>query len=186
MPSNETPDQRHDRRSAIRAISRLSAALDSSEVLSKDSGAAVLADRVAQLRQKLEGEELEVLEEQVRKYEEAVGVPLPAPQNQPRGVAPPQPQHQSAAAPFRVHGQDLQLTFNKADWISQGDSIHEWFEHAGVQLVAKFQKWALDMFPQRFREPLQHTSLTLEESCHAAGQQSRVHLHAQFTFARRI
>ena len=79
MPSNETPDQRHDRRSAIRAISRLSTALDSSEVLSKDSGAAVLADRVAQLRQKLEGEELEVLEEQVRKYEEAVGVPLPAP-----------------------------------------------------------------------------------------------------------
>ena len=77
--ANETPDQRHDRRSAIRAISRLSAGLDSSDVLSKDSGAAVLADRVAQLRQKLEGEELEVLEEQARKYEQAVGVPLPAP-----------------------------------------------------------------------------------------------------------
>ncbi|CAJ1417156.1 unnamed protein product [Effrenium voratum] len=44
-----------------------------SDVLSKDSGAAVLADRVAQLRQKLEGEELEVLEEQARKYEQAVG-----------------------------------------------------------------------------------------------------------------
>ena len=47
--------------------------------------------------------------EQVRKYEKAVGAPLPAPQGQLRGVAPPQPQRQGAAAPFRVQGQDLQL-----------------------------------------------------------------------------
>lgn len=51
MPLNETPEQRKSRRDAVRTICRLSTALDSPNVLSKDAGAAVLADRVSQLRQ---------------------------------------------------------------------------------------------------------------------------------------
>ena len=50
MPLNETPTQRKTRRDAVRAICRLSTALDSPQVLSKDAGAAVLANRVSQLR----------------------------------------------------------------------------------------------------------------------------------------
>ena len=185
MPREETPDQRQRRRSAIRAIGRLSTALSSPDVLSKDAGAAVLSQRVAQLRHALEGEELELLEDQVRQYEEAVGAPLPAAQDQPRGVVPPLPQRRGDQA-FRAHGQDFQLTFNKASWISPHTSVGVWFPEGGARLVAKFQAWALETFPQLFREPLQHTSLTLEESCHAAGGQNRVHLHAQFTFSRRV
>lgn len=40
--------------------------------------------------------------------------------------------------------------------------------------------------PNKFQTTIQHTSLTLEESCHAAGDTKRVHLHAQLTFAQRI
>ena len=46
------------------------------------------------------------------------------------------------------------------------------------------KEWGTSEFPQRFEQPIKHTSLTMEESLES--QFPRVHLHAQFTFARRI
>ena len=42
MPYSETPDQRQIRRSAVKTIGRLSTALGSPDVLSRDAGPAVL------------------------------------------------------------------------------------------------------------------------------------------------
>ena len=84
-------------------------------------------------RHALESEELALLEVQVRQYEEAVGAPLPAAQDQPQGVVPPLPQ------PFARMATD-----NKASWISPDTSVDVRFE-GGVRLVAKFQAWALEV-----------------------------------------
>ena len=51
MPTQETPESRASRRSAVRTISRLSSVLQSPDVLNKDCGAQILALRVQQLRQ---------------------------------------------------------------------------------------------------------------------------------------
>ena len=51
MPTQETPESRASRRSAVRTISRLSSVLESPDVLNKDCGAQILALRVQQLRQ---------------------------------------------------------------------------------------------------------------------------------------
>ena len=172
MPSSETPDQRQSRRAAVRVICRLSTALPSADVLSKDVGAALLSERVAQLRRTLDGQELESLEEAVRKYEEATGGALPVPaQPSPELVREPRQR-------FRIHGSDVQLTFNKTSWIADGEGVDAWFQQAGVRLVGRFQGWALDEFPGKFQERVLHTSLTLEQSCRASDGQSRVHLHA--------
>jgi hypothetical protein len=85
---------------------------------------------------------------------------------------------------MRVHAADLQLTFNCSTWIAQNLSVEEWWPIGGVALAAAFQAWALGDFPSRFSEPVKHTSLTIEESLHAAAPQ--VHLHAQFTFRSRV
>lgn len=131
----------------------------------------------------LEGDELQILEDTVRQYETAVGRALnfegAQAGEQPAGSAsmpeePSQPsasfqvQSQSGGRSFRIHGQDLQLTFNHGPWRVQ------------------FQTWALEELPQKFRETILHMSLTLEESLHAAGDSKRVHLHAQITFKQRI
>ena len=180
MPSSETPDQRQSRRAAVRVICRLSVALPSADVLSKDVGATLLSERVAQLKRILDGEELENLEEAVRQYEQATGGALPVP------VAPLPNRVQEPRQRFRVHGADVQLTFNEKSWIADGEDVDAWFQQAGVRLVARFQGWALEQFPRKFQERVLHTSLTLEQSCRASDGQSRVHLHAQFTFAGRI
>ena len=180
MPYSETPDQRQIRRSAVKTIGRLSTALGSPDVLSRDAGPAVLSACVAQLRDVLEGEELEILLAEVQKYEDVTGVTLSA--HAPAAAVPPLP----SRSQFRVHGADVQLTFNKASWIAEGEDIDNWFRQAGANLVSRFQTWALEDFPKKFRERILHTSLTLEESCQASGGQKRVHLHAQFTFATRI
>ena len=108
----ETPEQRQKRRSVVRVLTRLSTALASPDVLSKDAGAAILGHRVGQLREVLDGEELELLDAQVQLYEEATGVPLPIPA--PLPPVPPLPTRPSKAAGsqsrFRVHASDLQLT----------------------------------------------------------------------------
>ena len=80
----------------------------------------------------------------------------------------------------------MQLTFNNTAWRSQDMSTEAWFAAAGVRLVADFQIWALQVLPQRFREPIVHVYLTLEESCHAAEEVKRAHLYAQITFGKRI
>lgn len=181
MPSSETPDQRQSRRAAVRVICRLSTALPSADVLSKDVGATLLSERVARLRSALDGQELESLEEAVRQYEEATGGALPVPmQPFPNRVREPPRQR------FRVHGADVQLTFNETSWIADGEDVDAWFQQAGVRLAARFQGCALEEFPRKFRERVLHTSLTLEQSCRASDGQSRVHLHAQFTIAGRI
>ena len=46
------------------------------------------------------------------------------------------------------------------------------------------EEWATKEFPARFNEPVTHTSLTLEESLESGSP--RVHLHAQFTFGRKV
>ena len=51
MPLQETPEQRQDRRSAIKTICRLSTALEHPDQLSRDAGGAILAERVTQLRE---------------------------------------------------------------------------------------------------------------------------------------
>ncbi|CAE7541988.1 unnamed protein product [Symbiodinium natans] len=73
MPVSEAPEQRQSRRAAVRTICRLSTALASPEKLGKDVGGQLLAERVVQLRQVLEGEELQLLEDTVQQYESAVG-----------------------------------------------------------------------------------------------------------------
>ena len=183
----ETPEQRQKRRSVVRVLTRLSTALASPDVLSKDAGAAILGHRVGQLREVLDGEELELLDAQVQLYQEATGVPLPIPA--PLPPVPPLPTRPSKAAGsqsrFRVHASDLQLTFNKASWIAADIAVVEqWFRQDGCNLAFRFQTWALEDLPARFRESLEHVSLTMEESCHST--QKRVHLHAQLTFASRI
>ena len=139
--------------------------------------------------QVLEGDELQILEETVQQYETATRraldfsdvnvAPLPL------APLPPQPEPQDAEG-LRIHGADVQLTFNKAAWRSGGQEAETWFIESGTQLVARFQSWALEELPKKFREPIKHCSLTLEESGRAAGGVDRVHLHAQLTFARRI
>jgi len=79
----------------------------------------------------------------------------------------------------------LQLTFNKASWIAADiEVVEQWFRQDGCNLAFRFQTWALEDLPARFRESLKHVSLTMEESCHST--QKRVHLHAQLSFASRI
>ena len=149
----------------------------------------------------LEGDELQILEDTVRQYETAVGRALnfegAQAGEQPAGsasmpVEPSQPsaffqvQSQSGGRSFRIHGQDLQLTFNHGPWRAQNQNAEDWFASQGVHLVARFQTWALEELPQKFRETILHMSLTLEESLHAAGDSKRVHLHAQITFKQRI
>lgn len=176
----ETPDQRQKRRSVVRVITRLSTALASPDVLSKDAGAAILGHRVCQLREVLEGEELELLDAQVQLYEEATGVPLPI-----LAPLPPVPPLPGSQPRFRVHASDLQLTFNKASWIAADiEVVEQWFRQDGCNLAFRFQTWALEDLPARFRESLKRVSLTMEESCHST--QKRVHLHAQLSFASRI
>ena len=89
-------------------------------------------------------------------------------------------------ARFRVHAADVQLTFNKSDWRCQEQTTEAWFAEAGVRLVEHFQTWALEQLPRKFRERIVHTSLTMEESCHASGGVKRVHLHAELTVQQRI
>ena len=55
---------------------------------------------------------------------------------------------------------------------------------AGPSLIHEYLNWATVVFPTRFAEKLLHTSLTVEESTRA--EMPAVHLHAQFTFAKRI
>lgn len=141
----------------------------------------------------MEGPELAILAENVEKYEKAVGKrldvgalpavpPLPV-RGQQADQQAQQPRSNSA---FRIHGADVQLTFNHAEWRSQDQETEAWFAQHGLHLVARFQTWALEVLPTKFQTTIQHTSLTLEESCHAAGDTKRVHLHAQLTFAQRI
>ena len=131
----------------------------------------------------------------MKQYETAVGKALdfsdaaeaPAVAALPVHEEPSQPaQPSQPSQPFRIHGADVQLTFNKSSWRSQTQTTADWFASQGVRLVASFQTWALETLKQKFQEPILHVSLTLEESCHAAGGARRVHLHAQITFARRI
>ncbi|CAE7816616.1 unnamed protein product [Symbiodinium sp. CCMP2592] len=185
MPVQETADQREERRSAVKTICRLSTALQSPEKLSRDVGGQILAERVAQLRDALQGEELQILEDTVRQYETAVGRALNfedaqageqsvgAASSMPEEPSQPsasfQVQSQSGGRSFRIHGQDLQLTFNHGPWRSQNENAEEWFASQGVHLVARFQTWALEELPQKFREPILHMSLTLEELNKARG-----------------
>ena len=144
----------------------------------------------------LEGEELQILEDTVRQYETAVGRALNFEDAQAGASMPEEPsqpsasfqvQSQSGGKSFRIHGQDLQLTFNHGPWRAQDQNAEDWFASSqGVRLVARFQTWALEELPQKFRETILHMSLTLEESLHAAGDSKRVHLHAQITFKQRI
>ena len=87
---------------------------------------------------------------------------------------------------WRPRAASQQLTFNHGPWRSQTASTDDWFASEGVLLVGRFQRWALEALPERFRETMVHVSLTLEESCHAAENVKRVHLRAQLTFRRRI
>ncbi|CAE7542022.1 unnamed protein product [Symbiodinium natans] len=194
MPVSEAPEQRQSRRAAVRTICRLSTALASPEKLGKDVGGQLLAERVVQLRQVLEGEELQLLEDTVQQYESAVGRALnfsdaPEPSaSEPSAAALPVREGPEGASPaFRIHGADVQLTFNKTSWRAPFEQCTEtWFSSGGTLLVAQFQEWAMEILPPKFREPNKHISLTLEESCRAAEGTSRVHLHAQITFERRI
>ncbi|CAJ1459714.1 unnamed protein product [Effrenium voratum] len=88
-----------------------------------------------------------------------------------------------AAARPRVHAADIQLTFNH-DWC-QGDGVEVWFAGWGQELVQRLLTWAREEFPSRFApNRVAHTSLTIEQSM--SSHQPRVHVHCQFTFARRI
>ena len=80
----------------------------------------------------------------------------------------------------------MQLTFNHGPWRSQSASTDDWLASEGVLRVYRFQRWAVEISPERFRETMLHVSLTLEASGHAAENVKRVHLHAQLTFCQRI
>ena len=139
----------------------------------------------------LEGEELQILNDAVSMYERTVGRSLEVgprqEQEQPSAAAPAVVvEAQGSSGSLRLHGQDVQLTFNHGPWRSQTASTDDWFASEGVLLVGRFQRWALETLPERFRETMVHVSLTLEESCHAADNVKRVHLHAQVTFRQRI
>ena len=108
---------------------------------------------------------------------------------------------------FRVHCADIQLTFNHP-WIPEGQTatgialeplvhfkqqacplyypteVDEWWTVAGHVLVQRYLEWAMQTFPDRFQERILHTSLTIEESMHAVTP--AIHLHAHFTFAKRV
>lgn len=120
----------------------------------------------------MEADELRTLEEQVAFYEQAVGRPLQC------GVA-------RSTKPFRVHGADAQLTFNKLGRRSQNQTTEEWFAAEGVVQVAEFRRWGTELVQQKFQERILHISLTLEESTHAGGDVKRVHSHARMTFEKR-
>ena len=73
--------------------------------------------------QVLEGEELQLLEDTVQQYESAVGRALnfsdaPEPSaSEPSAAALPVREGPEGASPaFRIHGADVQLTFNKTSW----------------------------------------------------------------------
>ena len=51
MPAHESNEERQSRRAAIRTLCRLSTALESPLKLTKDVGGALVAQRVADLRQ---------------------------------------------------------------------------------------------------------------------------------------
>jgi hypothetical protein len=150
MPSVETPDQRTHRRAAIRALSRLSTALPSPELLSKDSGGIVIAATVARLRTVLQDpEEVACLNTAIQEYELATGRLLelqnvpPVPNVPPMPVLQPRVAEVPNVASFRIHAADIQLTFNH-DWVPAQLSIDDWFDTLGVELVADFQTWALN------------------------------------------
>ncbi|CAE7530266.1 mcfG, partial [Symbiodinium microadriaticum] len=62
--------------------------------------------------------------------------------------------------------------------------VDEWWTVAGHVLVQRYLEWATQTFPDRFQERILHTSLTIEESMRAVTP--AIHLHAQFTFAKRV
>ena len=125
-----------------------------------------------------------MLEEQVVRYEEAVGRKFEFPAIPPLPVNTQDNQAQEQQRMFRIHAADIQLTYN-GSWLPPNELASSWFERQGVRLVAAFQTWTLDHLPTVVQQRLKHVSLTLEESLHST-LGTRVHLHAQLTFATRI
>ena len=138
----------------------------------------------------LQREELQILNDAVSFYDRVVGRSLevgvhPEPE-QPASAPAVVLEAQGSSWSLRLHGQDVQLTFNHGPWRSRSASTDEWFASEGTLLVGRFQHWALESLPNKFRETMLHISLTLEESCHAAENAKRVHLHTQITFRQKI
>ena len=91
----------------------------------------------------------------------------------------------SLLSPFqKTAAEKIALEWSGLAAFAAGLQVTEWWPVAGQLLARSFLEWSTRTFPSRFAEPLKHISLTIEESTNA--ESSRVHLHAQFTFERRI
>ena len=194
MPS-EAAD-RQLRREAIRTFCRLGENLDTPERLRRDSGKETVETFLENLVPRLQtAEELEELRGAIGLWNQNSPIallvpPLPGAGRDQAGEAANQGidgasggEEGGAAARPRVHAADIQLTFNH-DWC-QGDGVEVWFAGWGQELVQRLLTWAREEFPSRFApNRVAHTSLTIEQSM--SSHQPRVHVHCQFTFARRI
>lgn len=186
MPVPE--DLRVLRRAAVQTLARLSQQVGSPVALSRDSGATTVRQAVAELRARVDQpEERRALDEAFAQWTAAT----PTAQADDDNVGEEEEEEQApddkkTAPKFRVHAADAQLTFNNKNWVPEGSTLEAWWPVGGVALCNKFQTWASEEFPKRFKEKLRHTSLTMEESLRSGTAQGQVHLHAQFTWTFRI
>eukprot|EP00438_Fugacium_kawagutii_P001403 Skav212010 [mRNA] locus=scaffold3771:16119:17002:- [translate_table: standard] len=204
MPSAN--ELRQSRRDAIKIFSRIAQSLPTPERLSRDASKEVLEDFLERVTPLIDApEEMDELKRGISLWNGPSAV-LFLPESRPAGASQP------AIGP-RIHGADIQLTFN-GDFL-QGQSVSrldtrnlftmclfsaaqnflfpcfsltcqvaQWWPAAGQLLVQSFLDWGTQIFPSRFTEKVKHTSLTIEQS--TGSDTGRVHLHAQFTFERRI
>jgi hypothetical protein len=188
MPGNEGPEQRLERRKAIRVLSRLAqSCLASPEGLRRDAGRAVIVDVVGKLNEALQDpEERAALREAVAAFGTATGESFPdiPPLPLQAGPGPDARPENTQNENFRVHNCDVQLTYNCSAWVPLDSTVSEWWPSGGVALATGLQRWAVEEFPRRFRERLSHTTLTIEESLRS--RRPQVHIHGHFTFKSRI
>lgn len=209
MPS--ASDLRRSRRDAVKIFTRLAQSLPTPERLSRDASKEVLEDFLERVTPLIDTpHEMDELKRGVALWNGDGPTILFLPETPPL----PHPSSQAAEASVatsgpRVHCADIQLTFNgdflAGQPVSRLDTsnsklcsftpdfyvhsflyckcqVAQWWPAAGQLLARNFLDWATEIFPQRFAEKLQRTSLTIETSSNG----NRVHLHAQFTFERRI
>ena len=194
-------DGKEQRRTAIRALTRLSRAHFLDCDISRDAGPRRFLEGVAALRDILtDVEERAALATAHRAYaaaSNAVWPELAWPESVPPAPTAAEASDASAAAAAeapeasaaaaadaataedaepcrtcRVQGRDVGMTFNH-DWVPSGATVQEWWPNGGVAVVSAFQTWALRDLPARFRDnKLEHLSLTMEQRLRAPRGQS--------------